>query len=49
MTDQVQSVSCNAEYIKHSITPASMCVPTVETYYLEQKIQFPANRGVLNH
>ena len=47
MIDQVQSVSCNAGYIKHSITTLSICVPTVETYYLQQKLQFPGNRGIL--
>ena len=47
MIDQVQSMSCNAGYIKHSISMVSICVPTVETYCPQQNIQFPGNRGIL--
>ena len=36
MIDQLQSVYCNAEYIKHSMTMLAICVPTVETYCLQQ-------------
>ena len=43
MIDQVQSVTCNAGYIKHSIPMLSICVPTVETYCPQQKTQYPGN------